>query len=61
MEDFEEYPASIDNIQHRARMEEVLGWAVKRFPDLSQRIAWNQPMFTDHVLILSAITDFNRI
>ncbi len=48
MEVFAEYLARIDNPQHRARVEEVLGWVIKKFPKLTPKIAWNQPMFTDH-------------
>lgn len=48
MEVFAEYLANIDNPQHRDRMEEVLDWVSKKFPDLMPKIAWNQPMFTDH-------------
>jgi uncharacterized protein YdhG (YjbR/CyaY superfamily) len=48
MEVFKEYLARIDNPRHRARMQEVLGWVAERFPQLKPRIAWNQPMFTDH-------------
>ncbi|WP_312094357.1 iron chaperone [Niallia sp.] len=48
MEVFAEYLAGIDNPEHRARTEEVLGWVTKRFPNLVPKIAWNQPMFTDH-------------
>lgn len=48
MEVFAEYLSRIDNPQHRVRVEEVLGWTTKRFPNLVPRIAWNQPMFTDH-------------
>ncbi len=48
MEDFAEFFAGIDNPQHRARTEEVLGWVARRFPNLATKIAWNQPMFTDH-------------
>ena len=48
MEVFAEYLARIDNPQHRARMEEVFGWVTKKFPNLLPKIAWNQPMFTDH-------------
>ena len=47
MEAFAEYLASI-NPEHRARTEEILGWVMERFPNLATRIAWNQPMFTDH-------------
>jgi len=48
MEVFAEYLARIDNPQHKSRIEEVLGWVIKKFPNLMPRIAWNQPMFTDH-------------
>lgn len=48
MKVFAEYIARIDNPQHRARMEEVLGWVHQKFPSLVPKIAWNQPMFTDH-------------
>lgn len=48
MEAFAEYLACIDNPQHHARMEEILGWVINRFPNLMPKIAWNQPMFTDH-------------
>lgn len=34
MEVFAEYLARIDNPQHRARMEEILSWVSKRFPNL---------------------------
>jgi hypothetical protein len=48
MEEFAEYLARIDDLQHRDRMEEVLNWVHETFPTLLPRIAWNQPMFTDH-------------
>ncbi|KIL34244.1 iron chaperone [Cohnella kolymensis] len=48
MEVFAEYLAHIDDPQHRARTEEVLTWVIKKFPNLMPKIAWNQPMFTDH-------------
>ncbi len=48
MEVFAEYLARIDNPQQKARFEEVFGWISGRFPGLVPKIAWNQPMFTDH-------------
>ncbi|KQO17563.1 iron chaperone [Paenibacillus sp. Leaf72] len=48
MEVFAEYLANIDNPIHRARTEEVLAWIAAKFPNLMPKIAWNQPMFTDH-------------
>ncbi|BCJ94210.1 intracellular iron chaperone frataxin [Anaerocolumna cellulosilytica] len=48
MEVFAEYLASIDNLEYRGRVEEVLRWVLKHFPNLTPKIAWNQPMFTNH-------------
>ncbi|MGG4143080.1 iron chaperone [Paenibacillus algorifonticola] len=48
MEVFADYLANIDNPMHRARTEEVLAWVAATFPNLMPKIAWNQPMFTDH-------------
>lgn len=48
MEVFAEYLAGIENPEHRARMEEVLTWVTEKFPNLMPKVAWNQPMFTDH-------------
>lgn len=48
MEVFAEYLAGIENPEHRSRLEEVLSWIVKKYPDLVPKIGWNQPMFTDH-------------
>ncbi|MCM3341633.1 iron chaperone [Paenibacillus sp. MER TA 81-3] len=48
MEVFAEFLAKIDNPVHRERTEEVLAWVTKTFPTLMPKIAWNQPMFTDH-------------
>lgn len=38
----------IENKGQRQRVEEVLNWVKNKFPNLKTRIAWNQPMFTDH-------------
>jgi len=48
MEAFADYLAKIDNPEHRERMEEVFAWVFNTFPNLEPKIAWNQPMFTDH-------------
>ena len=47
MKEFDAYLAKLEKSQ-RPRMEEVLQWVHKEFPELSPRIAWNQPMFTAH-------------
>ncbi|WIK64727.1 iron chaperone [Gleimia hominis] len=42
----EEFLATIDHEDHRARMVEVLQWVESHYPTLQMRIAWSQPMFT---------------
>ncbi|MGO4106468.1 iron chaperone [Paenibacillus sp. YAF4_2] len=48
MEVFEEFLGKMDNPDQRARAEEVFNWVASTFPTLVPKIAWNQPMFTDH-------------
>lgn len=48
METFMPYLNKIENPQHRAEMEDVLLWVMQTFPELKPKIAWNQPIFTDH-------------
>lgn len=56
MEVFEEYLNRIDNPQQRSRVEEVLSWIMSNFPNLTPKIAWNQPMFTDHGTFIIAFS-----
>ncbi len=48
MKTFAEYLARIENVDNRSRIEEILNWVGVTFPNLTPKIAWNQPMFTDH-------------
>ena len=48
MEVLEPFLNRIDNPEHRVRMEDVFAWILSKFPTLEPKIAWNQPMFTDH-------------
>lgn len=48
MESFNKYLSTIEDVNHRSRIGEVLDWISNRFPDLVPKMAWNQPMFTDH-------------
>lgn len=48
MDPFAEFIDSIEDAQHRARVVEVLKWVTDTFSQLKTRLAWNQPMFTDH-------------
>jgi uncharacterized protein YdhG (YjbR/CyaY superfamily) len=48
MTKFSDYLDRIDSVQQRAKLNEILTWITRTFPSFSTRIAWNQPMFTDH-------------
>ncbi len=48
METFEEYLNTMDVPEQRDKMEATLQWVQEKYPSLETRIAWNQPMFTDH-------------
>ncbi len=47
METFEEYFETIDG-EHGDKMRIVFDWIEKTYPNLVRRVAWNQPMYTDH-------------
>lgn len=48
MDIFMEYLSQIENESHRSRLEDILRWIMASFPTLEPKVAWNQPMFTDH-------------
>lgn len=39
---------SIDELEKRERMEDILNHIKEKFPQLKEEIKWNQPMFSDH-------------
>lgn len=48
LDNFADYLTKIDNPIHREQLTGVLQWIIDEFPALETKIAWNQPMFTDH-------------
>lgn len=46
--------------EQRERTQEVLTWVSKTFPQLAPRIAWNQPMFTDHDTFIIGFSDSKK-
>ncbi len=48
MKEFTDYLNAITNKDQRARLENIFTWIKETFPQLTPRLAWNQPMFTDH-------------
>ena len=60
MEIFLGYLMKIENPERRALTEAVLKWVSNEFPFLKPRIAWNQPMFTDHGHIYYRVQRFKK-
>lgn len=48
METFNQYLSSIEDHGHQKRFIEIFTWIMSKYPQLKPKIAWNQPMFTDH-------------
>ena len=48
MKDFQSYLNNIGESDKKERMESILKYIKKTFPQLKEEIKWNQPMFTDH-------------
>lgn len=46
--EFNDYLSTIDDPIKRQQLTAILQWVIDEFPTLEPRIAWNQPMFTDH-------------
>lgn len=56
MEIFDEFLLKTESIEHQTRTKEVLDWVTKTYPQLVPRLAWNQPMFTDHGTFIIAFS-----
>jgi len=56
MEAFDAFLVAIDDQESRKRTEEVFAWVHVTFPGLVPKIAWNQPMFTDHGTFIIAFS-----
>lgn len=48
MDVFADFLNQIADPAQRARTQEVLSWTARTYPQLEHKIAWKQPMFTDH-------------
>lgn len=48
MGDIQTFINSIDDPEKRERMESILNYVKKTFPQLKEELKWNQPMFTHH-------------
>lgn len=44
----ETFFASLADESKQEKLEQVFTWISKTYPNLQQKIAWNQPVYTDH-------------
>ena len=56
METFDEYLTFIDDEEMRQKLSDIYQHVEKTFPELGKRIAWNQPMYTDHDTFIIAFS-----
>lgn len=60
MEVFENYLSEIYTPEHKERMSTILKWVLKTYPQLAGKIAYNQPMFTDHGTFIISFSLANK-
>ncbi len=60
METFKEYLATVNTPEHKERMSTILDWVLKTYPQLEGKIAYNQPMFTDHGTFIISFSLANK-
>ncbi|GEK88360.1 hypothetical protein SAMN04488100_10671 [Alkalibacterium putridalgicola] len=56
MDTFDEYLKAIDDEEMRQKISDIYQHVEKEFPDLGKRIAWSQPMYTDHDTFIIAFS-----
>jgi len=56
METFDDFLLTIDEPERRAKLADVFNWVRETFPELEERIGWNQPMFTHHGTFIIAFS-----
>lgn len=47
LEMFNEFLSNIDNLENQKKIADILIWVNNNF-ELDKKVAWNQPMFTNH-------------
>ena len=61
METFEEYLDEMVEPEQREKIEEILHWIKEEYPNLDMRIAWNEPMFTNHGIYIIGLVILKTI
>lgn len=56
MQTFSDFLNTMENMDHRNKLKEVLDWIKMTYPNLKEKVGWNQPMFTDHDTFIIAFS-----
>lgn len=56
MHPFEEWLNTVEELNHRQKIQEILTWIETEFPILEKKIAWKQPIFTAHGTFIIAFS-----
>lgn len=56
MDSFEDYLHKIEDEEMKQKLAGIYQHVEKTFPELGKRIAWNQPMYTDHDTFIIAFS-----
>jgi uncharacterized protein len=55
-----EFLSTIDTPEHRAKVETLLDWVSRTWPELELVIKWNQPMFLHHGTFIIGFSAFPK-
>ena len=56
MQTFEDFLNQMDYLDQKDILKGVLDWIKGKYPNLEEKVGWNQPMFTDHGTFIIAFS-----
>lgn len=56
MQTFDDFLSTIEDKGHQLKLKEILDWIRHKYPNLKEKVGWNQPMFTDHDTFIIAFS-----
>ncbi len=56
MQTFNDFLCTIEDKGQKLKLKEILDWIKHKYPNLKEKVGWNQPMFTDHDTFIIAFS-----
>ncbi|AMM22167.1 hypothetical protein AX769_01525 [Frondihabitans sp. PAMC 28766] len=56
----DEFLDSLSPREHRAKLEEILNWVARTWPEMELVVKWNQPMFLHHGTFIIGFSAFPK-